>query len=71
MDHYDFELKPWDVDDPENPGQKAQMLVQDINMLRKMYRLKNLYEKQNIPQQPTNSNNWNFGSPPPPPIRPP
>jgi hypothetical protein len=38
MDHTDFDMKPWDVDDPE-PGRKNPMLVQDINILRKMYKL--------------------------------
>lgn len=64
MDHMEFELKPWDIDDPET-GKKAPMYVQDLNMLRKMYLLKRKFENQKaIPTQP-NSNNWNFGSVPP------
>jgi hypothetical protein len=66
MDHLDFGLLPWEIDDPETPGKKAPMYVQDLNMLRKMYKLKNIYEKMKhqSTQQP-NPNNWNFGSPPP------
>lgn len=64
MDHLDFEMFPWDVDDPEDPTKKYPMYVQDMNVIRKMYKLKHLYEQQKIPNQP-NSNNWNFGSPPP------
>jgi hypothetical protein len=49
MHQYDFELTPMYIDDPEDPSKKAPMLVHDINILRKMYRLKNLYENQKIP----------------------
>ena len=64
MDHLDFELKPWDIEDPETG--KREIYVEDKNILRKMYKLKNIYEKQKNPNptQP-NSNNWNFGSVPP------
>lgn len=62
MDHLDFDMKPWDIEDPETG--KREIYVQDKNILRKMYKLKNIYEKQKQPQQP-NSNNWNFGSVPP------
>ena len=62
MDHLDFELKPWDIEDPETG--KKEIYIQDKNILRKMYKLKSIYEKQKQPQQP-NPNNWNFGSVPP------
>lgn len=62
MDHLDFEMFPWNVDDLEIEG-KQPMYVQDMNDIRKMYKLKNIYENQKV-QQP-NSNNWNFGSVPP------
>lgn len=63
MDHLDFELKPWDVEDPET--EKKEIYIEDKNILRRMYKLKNLYEKQKQPaQHQPNSNNWNFGSVP-------
>lgn len=61
MDQIDFDMKPWDIEDPETG--KREIYVEDKNILRKMYKLKNIYEKQRT-QQP-NSNNWNFGSIPP------
>ena len=45
MDHIDFELKPWDTEDPET-GKTGVVYVEDKNVLRKMYKLKNIYEKQ-------------------------
>jgi hypothetical protein len=64
MDHIDFDLKPWDIEDPET-GQK-EIYIQDKNVLRKMYKLKHIYEnqqrQQSQNQQRLNSNNWNFGS---------
>ncbi len=60
VDHLDFGMKPWDIEDPETG--KREIYVEDKNILRKMYKLKNIYEKQ-VKQQP-NSNNWNFGSVP-------
>jgi hypothetical protein len=63
MDHLNFELKPWDIEDQETG--KKEIYIEDKNILRRMYKLKNLYEKQKQPS-PTNfnSNNWNFGSVP-------
>lgn len=67
MDHIDFDMKPWDIEDPETG--KREIYIEDKNILRKMYRLKNLQEKQKAPtptnQLQPNSNNWNFGSMPP------
>ena len=66
MDHLDFELKPWDVEDPETG--KKEIYIQDKNILRKMYKLKHIYENQQRPKEQQqssfkpNSNNWNFGS---------
>ncbi len=62
MDHLDFDMKPWDIEDPET-GNK-EIYIQDKNILRRMYKLKSIYEKQKTQTQP-NSNNWNFGSVPP------
>jgi len=59
MDHIDFDLKPWDVEDPETG--KKEIYIQDKNILRKMYKLKHIYENQQQSPKP-NSNNWNFGS---------
>lgn len=63
MDHLDFGLYPWDTNNIES-GEKGEIYVQDINVLRKMYKLKHLYENQQrkSSQQQPNSNNWNFGS---------
>ena len=65
MDHLDFDIKPWDIEDPETG--KKEIYIEQKNILRKMYRLKHLYENQkqqaHTNQQP-NSNNWNFGSAP-------
>lgn len=72
MDHLEFELFPWQVDDPEEPGGKRPMYVQDMNMIRRMYKLNRQYEPERNQKQSTkdisqiNSNNWNFGSKPPP-----
>ena len=65
MDHLDFELLPWQVEDSDT-GRKAPMYIQHMNMLRKMYKLKHDSEQAKIsgPSKP-NSNNWNFGSVPP------
>jgi hypothetical protein len=67
MDHIDFDMKPWDIEDPVTG--KREIYIEDKNILRRMYKLKNLAEKQAATQQPSklniNSNNWNFGSPPP------
>ncbi len=60
MDHLDFELLPWDTEDPET-GKTEVIYVEDKNILRRIYKIKNIYEKQKVP----NSNNWNFGSVPP------
>ena len=67
MDHLDFQLKHWDTEDPIT-GKTGVMYVEDKNLLRKMYKLKNIYENQQrastqIPRP--NSNNWNLGSVPP------
>ena len=70
MDHLDFEIKPWDTEDPIT-GKTGVVYVEDKNILRKMYKLKNIYENQQraaqSPQQilRPNPNNWNFGSVPP------
>lgn len=66
MDDLDFDMKPWDIEDPETG--KREIYVEDKNILRKMYRLKHLHENQKTSQQQSlrpNSNNWNFGSLPP------
>lgn len=65
MDHLDFNLKPWDIEDPITG--KREIYIEDKNMLRKMYKLKNTFEKQAKQEQQRrpNSNNWNFGSVPP------
>ena len=64
MDHLAFDMKPWDIEDPITG--KREIYVEDKNILRKMYKLKNLFEKQAKQQeQRPNSNNWNFGSLPP------
>ncbi len=61
MDHLDRDMKPWDIEDPKTG--KREIYVEDKNILRKMYKLKQIYEKQRELQP--NSNNWNFGSVPP------
>ena len=38
MDHIDFVMKPWDIEDPETG--KREIYIEDKNILRKMYRLK-------------------------------
>jgi len=60
-DHLDFEFKPWNLEDSEHG--KKEIYIENKNILQKMYKLKNIYEKQRgaTPQQP-NSNNWNDGS---------
>ena len=64
MDHLAFDMKPWDIEDPITG--KREIYVEDKNILRKMYKLKNLFEKQAKQQeQRPNSNNCNFGSLPP------
>jgi len=64
MDHIDFGLLPWDTEDFESG--KKEIYVQDKNVLRKMYKLKHLYENQQRQEtSKPNSNNWNFGSVPP------
>ena len=63
MDQLDFDIKPWDIKDPQT-GKKGQVYVQDIHVLRKLYKLKKIFGKQKSPHQP-HSNNWNFGSIPP------
>lgn len=67
MDHIDFGIYPWDIEDPET-GKTGTMYVEDMNIIRKMYKLKNIFENQRQQQSKTlqpNSNNWNFGSLPP------
>jgi hypothetical protein len=54
MDHLDFDLKPWDIENPETG--KREIYIQDKNILRRMYKLKHIYEKQKTQTQP-NSNN--------------
>lgn len=61
MDHIDFDMKPWDIEDPETD--RREFFVKDKNILGNMYELKNLYEKQQAPPQP-HSYKWNFGSVP-------
>lgn len=64
MDHLDFDMKPWDIEDPITG--RREIYIEDKNILRKMYKLKNTFEKQKITEQKRpSSNNWNFGSPPP------
>ena len=66
MDYLDFDMKPWDIEDPET-GRK-EIYIEDKNILRKMYKLKHMYENQQQRQSQQlqiNSNNWNFGSVPP------
>ncbi|WP_458718832.1 hypothetical protein [Candidatus Nitrosocosmicus sp. R] len=68
MDHIDFGMKPRDIEDPETG--KREIYVEDKNNLRKMYKLKHMAEKQTHQQKQQqifkpNSDNWNFGSPPP------
>ena len=58
----DFSLYPWDTPDPETGNKEIYIIGQTI--LRKMYKLKHLYEQQSQTPQP-NSNNWNYGSPVP------
>jgi len=64
MDHLDFDTRPWDIEDPETG--KREIYVEDKNILRKMYKLKNIYENHQRQQEQKspgiNSNNWNFGS---------
>ena len=43
MDHIDFDMKPWDIEDPKTG--KREIYVQDKNILRKMYKLKKIYDK--------------------------
>ena len=47
MDHLDFGMKPWDIEDPITG--KREIFIEDKNILRKMYKLKHLYEKQRAP----------------------
>ena len=67
MDHLNFDMKPWGIEDPETG--KREIYIEDKNILRKMYKLKNISEKQRSTQEEqklqVNSNNWNFGSVPP------
>ncbi len=60
-DHLDFDYEPSDI---ENTGTgKKEIYFEDKNILRKMYKLKHLYDnQQRTTQQQPNSNNWNFGS---------
>ena len=44
MDHLDFELLPWDVENSET-GKKMPMYIQDMHMLRKMYKSENISER--------------------------
>ena len=44
MDHLAFDMKPWDIEDPITG--KREIYMEDKNILRKMYKLKNLFEKQ-------------------------
>ena len=61
MHQIDLDVKGWNIEDLETG--ENEIYIQDKNILRKMYKLKNIYEKQRgaTPQQP-NSNNWNDGS---------
>ena len=61
MDHLDFDMKPWDIEDPVT--RKSEIYIEDKNILRKVYKLKNIYKKQRTPRP--NPQNWNFGSVPP------
>ena len=46
MDHLDFNLLPWDQEDPET-GKKKEITVYDQNIIRKMYKLKHMFDKMN------------------------
>ena len=64
MHQIDLDVKGWNIEDLETG--ENEIYIQDKNILRKMYKLKNLFEKQRTTQQQQrpNSNNWNFGSVP-------
>lgn len=63
MYHLDFDMKAGGIEDPETG--KKEIYIQDKKILRKMYKLKNIYEEQKQSTAQPNSNNWNFGSVPP------
>ncbi len=45
MDHLDFELLPWEHEDPET-GKKKEITIYDQYILRKMYKHKHFFDKQ-------------------------
>lgn len=48
MEYLDFCLYRWDTPDPET-GNKGETYIMDQTILRKMYKLKHIYEKQKAP----------------------
>ena len=44
MDHLDFDMKPWDIENLDTGNRE--IYVQDKTILSKRYKLKNIYEKQ-------------------------